>query len=93
MAFAVAFDLNVNDTKAAHPKGVTQAYSDIANTLSGFGFTRIQYSVYHTPNEDLANLFNAMQTLKALGWIRHCVKRIHVFRVEQWSDFTSFMTG
>ena len=35
--FAIAFDLVVADTAAAHPKGVAQAYADIGSTLSGYG--------------------------------------------------------
>ena len=31
--FAVTFDLVVAETIKRHPKGVTQAYSDIAGTL------------------------------------------------------------
>jgi virulence-associated protein VapD len=40
--FAIAFDLTVADTEQYHPKGVTQAYSDIATTLNRFNFARIQ---------------------------------------------------
>lgn len=40
--FAIAFDLVVANTNASHPKGVSQAYADIGNTLAGFGFNRVQ---------------------------------------------------
>ncbi len=36
--FAISFDLVVADTKAAHPVSVSQAYADIGNTLSDYGF-------------------------------------------------------
>lgn len=36
--FAIAFDLVVSETQIHHPKGVTQAYSDIRDTLSKFEF-------------------------------------------------------
>jgi len=39
--FAITFDLIVAETSAHHAKNVTQAYTDIAATLSAFGFERI----------------------------------------------------
>jgi len=54
--FAIAFDLVVAETAARHPKGVSQAYADIGNVLAGFGFDRVQGSLYRTDNDDLVNL-------------------------------------
>jgi virulence-associated protein VapD len=42
-------------------------------------------------NEDLANLAGAMNALKGLPWFPDSVRDIRAFRVEQWSDFTSFI--
>jgi len=89
--FAIAFDLVVADTERHHPKGVSQAYSDIAATLRDHGFERIQGSVYVTQTEDLAQLFRAIQALKALPWLPRSVRDIRAFRIEQWSDFTAFV--
>ena len=44
--YAIAFDLVVTQTNKHHPKSVSQAYNDIANTLAIFGFTGIQGSLY-----------------------------------------------
>jgi virulence-associated protein VapD len=89
--FAIGFDLVVADTQQNHPKGVSQAYTDIQNTLANFGFIRVQGSLYTTPSEDLANLFAAISALKALPWMPASVRDIRAFRVDQWSDFTKFM--
>jgi virulence-associated protein VapD len=86
--FAIAFDLVVADTERHHPKGVSQAYTDIADVLQRFGFRRIQGSVYVTDGEDMANLFQAIMALKALDWFPASVRDIRAFRIEQWSDFT-----
>jgi virulence-associated protein VapD len=86
--FAIAFDLVVTETAANHPKGISQAYSDIAATLGEFGFERVQGSVYVTVGEDMANLFQAITALKRLSWFAACVRDIRAFRIEQWSDFT-----
>jgi virulence-associated protein VapD len=89
--FAIAFDLDTNDTERVHPKSVTQAYMDIRNTLRRFGFEWKQGSVYTCDNEDLANLFASLNALKALPWFPASVRDIRAFRVEQWSDFTPVM--
>ena len=89
--FAIAFDLVVADTLAHHPRGISHAYTDIANTLGNYGFRRIQGSVYVTDTEDLANLFRAIMALKDLPWFKHCVRDIRSFKIEQWSDFTAIV--
>lgn len=91
--FAVAFDLVVADTAQHHPKGVSQAYADIGATLAGFGFNRVQGSLYTSDSEDLANLFAVIMALKALPWLPASVRDIRAFRVEQWSDFTKLVKG
>lgn len=86
--YAISFDLVVADTEEHHPKGVTQAYSDIASTLKNFGFERIQGCLYTNADENMANLFQAMNALKAMEWFPNSVRDIRAFRIEQWSDFT-----
>ena len=86
--FAIAFDLVVADTEKHHPKGVSQTYSDIAESLARFDFQRIQGSVYVTNGDSMVNLFEAIMALKALPWFPTSVRDIRAFRIEQWSDFT-----
>ncbi|MFU2078216.1 virulence factor [Avibacterium endocarditidis] len=89
--YAISFDLVVADTEEHHPKGVSQAYSDIGSTLRKFGFERIQGSLYTNNNENMANLFQAMNALKAMEWFPKSIRDIRAFRIEQWSDFTPTM--
>ena len=86
--YAVAFDLVVADTEQHHPKGVSQAYADIGSILNEHGFRRVQGSLYVTENEDMANLFLAIQALRSRLWFPQSVRDIRAFRIEQWSDFT-----
>jgi virulence-associated protein VapD len=86
--FAITFDLIVEATEKAHPKGVSQAYRDIGLELARFHFERVQGSVYITKDDDLANLFSAILALKALPWLPASVRDIRAFKVEHWSDFT-----
>lgn len=91
--FAIAFDLVVAITEATHPKGVSQAYSDIGSALGKFEFNRVQGSLYITQSDDLANLFSAIDALRRLPWFAGCVRDIRAFKVEHWSDFTDFVKG
>ncbi len=63
--FAIAFDLVVAETARNHPKGVSQAYTDIGATLAGYAFAWVQGSLYLTDRDDLANLFAAILALKS----------------------------
>jgi virulence-associated protein VapD len=89
--FAVAFDLVIADVERHHPKGVPQAYNDVAKTLAGYGFRWAQGSVYLTDDESLANLVEALTSLRMLPWFPFVVRDMRAFRVENWSDFTPFM--
>ena len=46
-----------------------------------------------TDDEDMANLFLAIQALRAREWFPKSVRDIRAFRVEQWSDFTKVVKG
>jgi virulence-associated protein VapD len=91
--YAVAFDLTVADTEKFHPKGVSQAYTEIGAILGEHGFRRVQGSLYVADDEDMANLFLAIQSLCARAWFPQSVRDIRAFRVEQWSDFTAVVKG
>ena len=91
--YAVAFDLTVEETEKHHPKGVSQAYTEIGAILGEHGFRRVQGSLYVTDDEDMANLFLAIQSLRARAWFPRSVRDICAFRVEQWSDFTKVVKG
>jgi len=86
--YAVAFDLVVADTEKHHTNGVTQAYTEIGSILSEHGFRRVQGSLYVTDDENMANLFLAIQALRNRTWFPKSVRDIRAFRIDQWSDFT-----
>lgn len=86
--YALAFDLNTELTALNHSKGLKQAYQDIKSVLENHGFVRVQGSLYLNKNEDMVNLYDAMNELKTLSWFPLSVRDIRAFRVEQWSDFT-----
>ncbi|MHB1654968.1 MAG: hypothetical protein ACYCSZ_01190 [Burkholderiales bacterium] len=46
-----------------------------------------------TDDENMAQLFVAIQSLKSQSWFPSSVRDIRAFRIEQWSDFTSVVKG
>lgn len=89
--FAIAFDLVVAETAERHPKGISQAYSDVGSVLARYSFERVQGSLDVTPSDDMANLFSAIMALKAMPWFPGSVRDIRAFKVEHWSDFTGIV--
>jgi virulence-associated protein VapD len=90
--FAITFDLKVAEVKRHHPKRVNRAYEEIRRTLERHGFVWKQGSVYLNPDGGLVQLSTAMNDLRALPWFPASVREIRAFRLENYSDFTSFMT-
>jgi virulence-associated protein VapD len=39
----------------------------------------------------MAVLFRAIDALKKIDWLKNSVRDIRAFKVEDWSDFTSFV--
>jgi virulence-associated protein VapD len=92
--YAVAFDLVVKDTIDNHPRhDVSAAYREVGRVLARHGFEWRQGSLYTVDNDDMANLFAALQARRALAWFPPSVRDIRAFRVEQWSDFTAIVKG
>jgi virulence-associated protein VapD len=53
----------------------------------------VQWSVFAAKDEDLANLFSAIDALRSMEWFGPSVKNIRAFRMEQGSDFTAIVKG
>lgn len=96
--YAIAFDLDTaqmrNDGKT--PAEVTKVYqTEIPTALGKCGFTaHPQGSLYHTEGEQdsITAIMRLQSTLKmeAPEFCKY-VRRVHVFRMEDWSDVTSLI--
>ena len=97
--YAIAFDL---DNKKMKDDNInqsikTQIYQkEIPDALRQCGFTEHgQGSIYYTNDEtDPLNIIIALNDLKDLApnFCKYAA-RIHVFRMEEWSDVTERLTG
>ena len=89
--FAIPFDMVVVDLKNNYGEPYNNAYFEIGKALRKYEFYNTQGSVYLSLNNDMSNLFRAMNELKKISWFKDSVRDIRAFRVEDWSDFTGFM--
>jgi len=86
--FAIAFDMVIADLKEYYGEPYHNAYFEIGKILRNYRFFNTQGSVYLTDNNDMANLYRAIEALKKIDWFKKSVRDIRAFRVEAWSDFT-----
>jgi virulence-associated protein VapD len=89
--YAISFDMNIIDLKSNYGEPYNNAYYEISKLLRKYDFHNTQGSVYLSENNDMTNIFRAMNELKKLNWFRNSVRDIRVFRVEDWSNFTDFI--
>ncbi len=83
--------MSIIDLKDNYGEPYNNAYFEIGKELRKYEFYNTQGSVYLSKNNDMANLFRAMNALKKTAWFENSVRDIRGFRVEDWSDFTDFM--
>ncbi len=98
--YAIAFDM---DTVQMRADGLTDAdrtniyQTEIPQALANAGFTaHPQGSLYHTESDQdpIKALLMLQATLRAQA-PRFCayVRRVHVFRMEEWSDITELIAN
>ena len=91
--FAIAFDMLISDLKRNYGKSYNNAYFEIRMILRKYGFYNTEGSVYLSANNDMANLYMAIEALKNTPWFKDSVRDIRAFKVEDWSDFTPVFKG
>ncbi|MBR8040644.1 hypothetical protein KDW40_13785 [Burkholderia cenocepacia] len=98
--YAIAFDLDTAGMRAAGftNANITNVYQrEIPDALAASGFTaHPQGSLYHTEAEHdpITAVMTLQSNLTRLA-PRFCrfVRRVHVFRMEEWSDVTALIAN
>jgi virulence-associated protein VapD len=89
--FAIAFDMFISDLKMHYGEPYNNAYFEIGKVLRDFRFYNTQGSLYLSEEEDMGNLYMAIDALRKIDWFRKSVRDIRAFKVENWSDFTAIV--
>lgn len=88
--YAIAFDLNISEVKTYYNINYNNAYFEIKKILKKYGFQWIQGSTYASKENDLLKITQVITALKSVDWFVRSVRDIRVFKMEDYSDFTSF---
>lgn len=91
--YAIAFDLKIDVLKAEYGEPYNRAYDEIRQELESIGFEWTQGSVYINPTSEnnLTNVYLAINKLSKIEWFKKSVRDIRAFKVEDWSDFTEIV--
>ena len=91
--YAIAFDMEIAELKKSYGEPYNPAYDEIKKELSKIGFEWVQGSLYlATKNiNNLTYVYKAIDRLKNIEWFKKSVRDIRVFKIEDWSDFTSIV--
>jgi|688.fasta_scaffold272923_1 virulence-associated protein VapD len=88
--WAIAYDLDVKGMKAAGytKSNVTQFYISVRKTLQDNHFEKLkQWSIYTSSQENsLTDAFGVALALKSVVDADKFVKRLHLFRIEDFND-------
>lgn len=91
--YAIAFDLLIGDLKEYYGEPYNNAYYEIKEVLKAVGFEWTQGSVYISTSTEnnLTQVYKAINALSKIEWFRKSVRDIRAFKVEDWSDFTEII--
>ena len=90
--YALAFDMKVDELKRYYGESYGNAYLEIRQELESIGFEWTQGSLYISSNDNnLANVYRAINRLQKIEWFKKSVRDIRAFKVEDWSDFTEIV--
>lgn len=88
--YAIAFDMVISDLKKFYGEPYHNAYAEIKKALQKHHFYWIQGSTYASQENNLLSVTQAMNELKNIDWFCKSVRDIRAFKIEDWSDFTTF---
>lgn len=91
--YAIAFDMEVSKLKENYGIPYNPAYLEIKRIMKELGFEWRQGSLYISEDEKntLTHVYKAIAKLSKVDWFKNSVRDIRVFKIEDWSDFTSII--
>ncbi|AZZ65344.1 virulence protein [Metamycoplasma phocicerebrale] len=71
-----------------------QAYEDIRDILRHYGFHWLSNSFYFSRSiNNLLQITKALQHIKSISWFKKALVSLHVFKMEDLSNFTEYIIG
>ncbi|MBN0970515.1 virulence protein [Mycoplasma phocoeninasale] len=94
--YGLVFYLNKEVLKKAYglEKNYKQAYEDVRDILRHYGFHWLSNSFYFSRSiNNLKQIFQAIQHLKKIDWYVESLVSLHIFKMEDLSNFTEYMSS
>ncbi|AZG68545.1 virulence protein [Mycoplasma struthionis] len=93
--YGLVFYLNKEKLIASYKKeSHKEAYEDIRNVLRHFGFHWLSNSFYFSRSLNaLLQTYKAIEELKNFAWFKESLVSFHIFKMEDLSNFTEYITG
>lgn len=90
--YGLVFYLSKTELKKAYGENHHDAYEEIRNILRHYGFHWLSNSFYFSRVLNcIAQIFQAVQALKQIPWFVSSLVSLHVFKMEDMSNFTSYL--
>ena len=90
--YGLVFYLNKAKLKKGYGENHHDAYEEIRNILRHYGFHWLSNSFYFSRVlNSIVQIFQAVQALKQIPWFVSSLVSLHVFKMEDMSNFTSYI--
>ena len=90
--YGLVFYLNKAELKKGYGENHHDAYEEIRNILRQYGFHWLSNSFYFSRVlNSIVQIFQAVQALKQIPWFVSSLVSLHVFKMEDMSNFTSYI--
>ncbi|MEX1816566.1 virulence protein [Metamycoplasma hominis] len=71
-----------------------EAYEKVRDILRHYGFHWLSNSFYFSRSiNNLLQVYKAIEELKTISWFIKSLVSLHIFKMEDLSDFTEYLTG
>lgn len=91
--YAIVFDLKKESLEQHFQDTYKTAFDEIAEELWQYGFEKSVGGIYINPSDQggLKDVYRAVNRLSKIDWFKKSLRDISVFKIEDWSDFTSII--
>ncbi len=90
--YGLVFYLNKSILKAEYGENHHDAYEEVRDILRHYGFHWLSNSFYFSRSlNSILKIYQAVKALKELPWFVSSLVSIHVFKMEDMSDFTEYL--
>lgn len=90
--YGLVFYLNKSILKTEYGENHHDAYEEVRDILRHYGFHWLSNSFYFSRSlNSILKIYQVVKALKELPWFVSSLVSIHVFKMEDMSDFTEYL--